>query len=171
MELGGLGYLTHVTLRLTVFKIFAVKVWDFGAPCNGVYPQRGDTTGTHHAKFHADRWQCGTRAEISVLGHIQRQKEITARLKYNKTHSAAQPALRYCRSIARLLRVQQPSFLLTVRKPSYRIVSSQQPNRLLTVVYFAQKVKEKKNMRMDQNSIQQEAEFNFSRGSDRGKVM
>jgi len=46
----------HVTLRLTVFEIFAVKIWDFGAPSG--YPQKGRLyVGTHmyhHAKFHSD---------------------------------------------------------------------------------------------------------------------
>ena len=47
----------HLTLRLTVLEIFAVKIWDLGAPW--WFPQMGeDLSGTdiyHHAKFHADR--------------------------------------------------------------------------------------------------------------------
>ena len=55
----------HVTLRLTVFEIYAVRIWDFGASW-GTAAKRGDfVSGTdmyHHARFNANR--CDRRRDI-----------------------------------------------------------------------------------------------------------
>jgi len=68
----------HVTLRLTIFEIFAVK-WPTFRPkivdlgfLWGHRPKRGDflseTDMYHHAKFHADRCQCHRRRDTCVTG-------------------------------------------------------------------------------------------------------
>ena len=74
----------HVTLRFTVFDIFAIKISNFGATWG--YSKRGDDlSGTHiyhHAKFHADRLHL--RQDIRPHTKIYTQ---TADLISGKSHT------------------------------------------------------------------------------------